>query len=229
MDSSVVLIIISLTCLHICTGPDHYLPFIALSKSRKWGVGKTIFWTALCGVAHIASSVIISGIVMALGWGFSKVSWLNSFRGNLAGLSLIILGLVYTVWGFWQIRRNKAHKHFETSDNGDLYVFEHKHVEAIVATQKHQVTPWVMFVIFALAPNEPMIPLLSVLCIGSNVWAIVSFITVYVVATIATMLLMLLLGFYGLALFKSSWLEKYMQPISGMVLCLCGLIMLLFK
>jgi hypothetical protein len=229
MDSSIVLIIISLTCLHICTGPDHYLPFIALSKSRNWGVGKTILWTTLCGIGHIAGSIIISGIVMALGWGFSKISWLDSLRGNMAGWALVLLGVAYMVWCFWQMKLNKAHKHFETSDKGELYVFEHKHGQAIAPQQKHQVTPWVMFVIFALAPNEPMIPLLSVLGIGSDVWAVVGFVTVYVFATIAAMLLMVLLGFYGLSLFTSYWVEKYMQPISGIVLCLCGLIMLLFK
>lgn len=229
MDVSVWLIIISLTCLHICTGPDHYLPFIALSKLRNWGVGKTIFWTALCGIGHIASSVIISGIVMALGWGFSKVAWLNNFRGNIAGWALLLLGVAYTVWGLWQMKLNKAHKHFEAAENGDLYVFEHKHGQAIVPKQKHLVTPWVMFVIFALAPNEPMIPLLSVLGIGSDVWAVVGFLTVYVVATIATILLMVLLGFYGLALFKTTWLEKYVQPISGITLLLCGVMMLLMR
>ncbi len=229
MDTSILLMIISLTCLHICTGPDHYLPFIALSKSRNWGVGKTIFWTALCGIGHIASSVIISGIVMVLGWGFSKAAWLNSFRGNIAGWALLLLGVAYTVWGFWEIKQNKAHKHFEASEDGNMYVFEHKHGQAIATQRKHLVTPWVMFVIFALAPNEPMIPLLSVLGIGNDIWAVVSFVAVYVVTTILAMLLMVLLGFYGLFLFKVDWLEKYVQPISGITLLLCGVMMLLMK
>ncbi len=229
MDASIILIIISLTCLHICTGPDHYLPFIALAKSRNWGVAKTILWTSLCGIGHIASSVIISAIVMALGWGLSKISWLDRIRGNLAGVALLLLGLCYMVWGFWQVKQNKAHKHFEATEDGNIYVFEHRHGNAIAPIQKHLVTPWVMFIIFALAPNEPMIPLLSVLGIGGNMWLVVGFITVYVVATIAVMLLMVLLGFYGLSFFKADWLEKYMQPISGLTLLLCGAIMLFIK
>ncbi len=229
MDASILLIIISLTCLHICTGPDHYLPFIALSKSRNWSVGKTIFWTTLCGIGHIASSVIISAIVMALGWGISKISWLEKLRGNLAGWALLLLGLCYMIWGFWQIKKDKTHKHFEASDDGNMYVFEHNHGEATGPKQKHLVTPWVMFIIFALAPNEPMIPLLSVLAIGGDIWSVVDFVAVYVVATIAAMLLMVLLGFYGLSFFKINWLEKYVQPISGLTLLLCGATMLFMK
>ena len=229
MDASMLLIIVSLTCLHICTGPDHYLPFIALSKSRNWPVGKTIFWTTLCGIGHIASSVIISTVVMALGWGILKISWLDKVRGNVAGWVLLILGLCYMLWGFWQLKQNKPHKHFEANDDGNMYVFEHEHGGAIAPKQKHLVTPWVMFVIFALAPNEPIIPLLSVLGIGGNFWSVVGFVAVYIVATISAMLLMVLLGYYGLSFFKIAWLEKYVQLISGLTLLLCGAAMLFIK
>ena len=36
---------ITIAFLHTLTGPDHYVPFIALAKARGWGFGKTIGWT----------------------------------------------------------------------------------------------------------------------------------------------------------------------------------------
>ena len=229
MSISIVLMIISLSCLHISTGPDHYLPFIALAKSRNWRVGKTILWTSICGIGHIASSVIISLVVVALGWGISKISSLNNLRGNIAGLLLLTLGLLYTIWGSYRAKQNKPHKHFEAVDDGNLYVYQHKHGEAILPQEKYIITPWVMFVIFALAPTEPMIPLLSILGIGNDIWAIVSFVLVYVFATILTMVLMVVMSFYGLSFFKTEKLEKYLHFISGITLSLCGLWMLLSK
>lgn len=45
----------SLGVVHTALGPDHYLPFIALSKSRNWSVFKTARVTALCGLGHVGT------------------------------------------------------------------------------------------------------------------------------------------------------------------------------
>jgi phenylalanyl-tRNA synthetase alpha subunit len=67
---------ISVASLHTLTGPDHYLPFIALSKSRNWSVSKTIGWTIICGSGHVMSSVLLGLGGAALGWSLSKLNLL---------------------------------------------------------------------------------------------------------------------------------------------------------
>ena len=47
---------------HTITGPDHYLPFIVMSKARKWSLWKTSWITFLCGLGHVLSSVVIGEI-----------------------------------------------------------------------------------------------------------------------------------------------------------------------
>jgi len=37
--------------VHTILGPGHYIPFIALSKSRQWSGGRTAMITFLCGIA----------------------------------------------------------------------------------------------------------------------------------------------------------------------------------
>ncbi len=44
---------ITISCVHTVTGPDHYLPFIALSKARGWSFSRTLFWTVVCGCGHV--------------------------------------------------------------------------------------------------------------------------------------------------------------------------------
>ena len=39
--------------IHTITGPDHYLPFIAIAKSRDYSLKKTLFWTFVCGLAIV--------------------------------------------------------------------------------------------------------------------------------------------------------------------------------
>ena len=39
--------------LHTILGPDHYIPFVAMSRSNKWTARKTALITALCGVGML--------------------------------------------------------------------------------------------------------------------------------------------------------------------------------
>jgi hypothetical protein len=151
---------ITISFLHTMTGPDHYLPFIALSKSRRWTISKTLFWTIVCGCGHVWSSVLLGLGGAAIGWSLSKINGIESVRGGLAAWTLLGFGLIYTIWGVIKAGRNRAHKHFDMYDDGSVYVFEHKHGQAVLPQEKHKVTPWVMFIIFLLGPCEPMIPLL---------------------------------------------------------------------
>ena len=44
----------SIGFVHTIIGPDHFLPFIMISKARSWSFQKTIFITLLCGMGQPA-------------------------------------------------------------------------------------------------------------------------------------------------------------------------------
>ena len=98
LNSELTILIIASTgvaCLHTVLGPDHYLPFIALSKARQWSFGKTFMWVTICGCGHVWSSVLLGLGGAVLGWNLSKISWLEDVRGGMAGWALLIFGLLY--------------------------------------------------------------------------------------------------------------------------------------
>lgn len=213
---------VTIACLHTATGPDHYIPFIALSKSRGWSFTKTLFWTILCGCGHVGSSVLLSLGGAAIGWSLSKVKWFEAVRGGIAGWALLIFGIVYSIWGLIKAKRNKVHKHFDIYDDGAIYVYEHKHGEIVNPKDRHAVTPWVMFIIFLLGPCEPMIPLLYFPA-AKNSWAgMTLLIAVYTFFTLATMLLMVILGYYGIAFMKTEKLERHIHTLGGLTILICG-------
>lgn len=216
-----------IACLHTVTGPDHYLPFIALSKARGWSFGKTLLWTTICGCGHVWSSVLLGLGGAAIGWSLSKISWLESIRGGLAGWLLLSFGLVYGIWGWIRAYQNKPHKHFDTYEDGSMYVYEHKHGQAVLPGERYKVTPWVMFIIFLLGPCEPMIPLLYFPAAKSNWWGMCLLIIVYTAFTLATMLVMVILGYYGISFIKTEKLERYMHALGGLSLFICGAGMIL--
>jgi len=213
---------ISIAFLHTLTGPDHYLPFIALSKARGWSVGKTIGWTVTCGMGHVLSSVLLGLGGAAIGWSFSKISWLENARGGFAGWLMFGFGIGYTLWGFYRLHTNRPHKHFDLENDGSLYVYDHRHGTTAAPQERYKVTPWVMFLIFVLGPCEPMIPLLYFPA-AQNSWAgMLLLIVVYTACTLITMLALVLLGYYGLAFSATQKLEKYMHVIGGATIAICG-------
>jgi hypothetical protein len=213
---------VGIAFLHTITGPDHYLPFIALSRSRGWSLGKTAWWTIICGCGHVWSSVLLGLGGAALGWSLSKLNFLESSRGGLAGWIMLLFGLAYCCWGIYRAKLNRPHKHFDLDEEGGLYVFEHKHGQTVNPRERHKVTPWVMFIIFLLGPCEPMIPLLFYPAVSSSWPDMLILISVYTVITLLSMLLMVTGGYHGMFILKTPLLERYMHALGGLTILICG-------
>ncbi len=229
MQSEIEVLIVaavSIACLHTVTGPDHYLPFIALSKSRGWPFAKTIGWTIVCGCGHVWSSVLLGLGGGAIGWSLSKVSWMENIRGGIAGWVMLFFGLVYGIWGLYRAYKNNPHKHFDLQDDGSIYVYQHQHGEAVPPLDRHKVTPWVMFIIFILGPCEPMIPLLYFPA-AKNSWSgMLLLIAIYTFVTLLTMVTMVVLGYMGIEFVKTEKIERYVHAIGGLTIFICGIGML---
>ncbi|WP_366186247.1 hypothetical protein [Flavobacterium ovatum] len=214
--------VLSISAIHTLSGPDHYLPFIVLSRSKQWSLKKTLLWTFLCGFAHVLSSVVLGVIGILLGWTVTKVFHIEEIRGGYASWFLLLFGIGYVVYALINLKNNKTHKHFDTSDEGDIYVFEHKHGQSIAGNKRYKVTPWVMFFIFALGPSEPMIPLIIYPAINYTFSEVGMLIFLYTFTTIFTMMFMVLMGFFGSRFINYKGFEKYIELFSGISIIVCG-------
>ncbi|MCK7557524.1 hypothetical protein MKQ70_21980 [Chitinophaga sedimenti] len=145
MNAEIVAIAIAaigVSCLHTVTGPDHYVPFIALSKARNWSVSRTVGWTLICGLGHVGSSIALGAIGVALGWQLKRLTGLEDVRGGIAAWALLIFGALYFLYGIRQAYLNRPHKHFDVYDDNAVYVYEHKHGESpVYPQQRTKVTP----------------------------------------------------------------------------------------
>ena len=189
--------------VHTIFGPDHYLPFIVLSKARQWSIVKTIMVTFICGLGHVLSSVALGFIGIALGIAVFKLEAIESFRGELAAWILIAFGFTYFVWGIHRAIRNRPHTHIHTSKSGSL-------------------TPWILFTIFIFGPCEPLIPLVMYPAAKGNMMTVVIVAFVFGLTTISTMLGIVLASSYGLAKLPLGKLEKYSHALAGLAILLCG-------
>ena len=111
---------VSIGFLHTVFGPDHYLPFIAMSHARKWSLTKTCAITFLCGLAHILSAVMLGIIGAGFGMTLDRLKFIEAFRGHLAGWLLIGFGLSYFVWGLRRAVRGSSGAKPESDDSSKL-------------------------------------------------------------------------------------------------------------
>ena len=192
--------------IHTIAGPDHYLPFVALSKSRNYGWFKTILWTVLCGIGHVGSAFLLAAAFLFAANLLSEAQfeWLETWRGDIAAYALIGMGaavILHSLHRRWKLRAEQQHTHNHNSG---------------------KLSYWVIFIIFVLGPCEALLPLLT----ASAVLGPASVLLVTLVFTATTLLTMLgavLICRYGLDKFRLPWLEKYAAELAGATVMLCGI------
>lgn len=213
--------------VHTVLGPDHYLPFIVLSKARKWSLLKTALLTVLCGIGHIMSSVVIGFVGIIFGIGVMKLEALESMRGNIAGWLLIIFGVTYFAWGLHKALRGKPHEHshahVESEAHSHPHSHEHSHVHIHNAEGKANVTPWILFTLFVFGPCEPLIPILMYPAAKNNILGVFWVTIIFGITTIITMLSIVTISFFGIRLIPLGRLERYTHALAGGSILLCGL------
>lgn len=215
----------SMGFFHTIFGPDHYLPFIVMSKARGWSMPKTTFITFLCGLGHILSSVVLGFVGVILGIAVMKLEVFESFRGNIAAWALISFGFVYFIWGMRKALRSKEHLHGHDHEDGahshhHSHFGEHAHVHD---AKKANITPWVLFTIFVLGPCEPLIPLLMYPAAKNSIAGLFLVTAIFGGVTIITMISVVMLTSWGISFTSLGKLEKYTHALAGATICLSGL------
>ncbi|GET23255.1 sulfite exporter TauE/SafE family protein [Prolixibacter denitrificans] len=227
MDGLHLLLITAATLgfVHTALGPDHYLPFIVLSKARNWSQTKTLWLTFIGGVGHISGSVVLGIAGVALGISVHKLEAIESYRGNMVGWLLIAFGVLYSLYGIYKYLKNGGHihlPHFLVPKK----IRELPHLPMSDGQNKEdntKLTPWILFLIFVFGPCEVLIPLLIYPASQHNAFGVFAVSIIFGVATIITMLTVVLLGYKGSSLIKIKNREKYLHLFAGVIILIAGL------
>ena len=213
---------VTLGFVHTMVGPDHYLPFIAMARIGRWSTARTAIITALCGAGHVLSSILLGFLGIALGLAVSKLTAIESARGEIAAWLLIAFGFTYFIWGLHRAIRGKPHEHVHIHEEDELHTHTHSHVDGHVHVHPETMTPWILFTIFVFGPCEVLIPLIMYTAARHSMASVALVAGVFGVSTIATMLTTVLASHFGLARLSFGRLEKYSHALGGLVIFLCG-------
>lgn len=236
---------------HTLYGPDHYLPFVAMSRVGGWNLRKTIVVTLLCGVGHVASSVVLGFIGIAFGIVVLQLETLEGLRGDVAGWLLVAFGLTYFSWGVVQAIRNRPHTHLHVHFDGTVHAHQHVHQDAhlhvheaaaeressesavnpseapagdsaTAPPRKTSLTPWVLLTIFIFGPCEPLIPLLMYPAAKANALGVICVTLLFGLTTLATMTGMVVLMCAGAGAVRFERFHRYSHALAGLVVASCG-------
>lgn len=221
-----------LGALHTVAGPDHYVPFVMMSRAERWPLRRTIWITFLCGLGHVGSSVVIG---LALGWvGLAVAQWEGStlsrwhaWRGDMTAWILMGLGAALTIHGLIQTARGRAHTHAHAHENGGAHthahVHEEQHLHVHAAPERaRRLTPWVLFVIFIFGPCESLVPLMLAATAASGMAGSLLVAMAFSLTTVVTILVtvsVLYMGFENLSL---GFVERNATALAGVSLVACG-------
>lgn len=216
----------SLGFVHTVTGPDHYLPFVAIAKARSWSRVKTAVIVTLCGLGHVGSSILLGIIGVVAGIGLNKLKFFEGSRGNIAAWLIIAFGLIYGLWGLRKAyhghvhhHHGPKHKHYHEGQDHDHMPEESKDLK----TSYKQLTPWILFIIFIFGPCEPLIPILIFPASEFSMSGVFLVAAIFGIVTIATMLLMVFAISEGVGFLRFNKLEKYSHALAGLTILLCGI------
>ena len=219
----------ALATLHTLIGVDHSIPFIAIGRARGWSFRRTLGVTGLCGLVHVASSVVIGLIGVLLGVALDWLSWLESVRGQVASTLLIGFGLAYASWAVWNGMRGRGHVHLHEHADGTVHRHQHHHHGEHLHPHNMEggLTPWALFIIFAFGPCEALIPLMMVPALNQSWFQLVGVVVVFGFLTVTTMMVTVALGFLGLSRVRLRGLEQRLDVLAGLTVAASGVAVLL--
>lgn len=224
--------------VHCVCGPDHYVPFVAMSRVGLWSLRKTLLITFLCGVGHVIGSAAIGFIGISLGLIVSQLQGAESVRGDIAAWMLFGFGVAYTLWGLYHAWSRPVEstdgRPVSNSDipaGGELLAADG--AEPTTPASGHlrlanwmkksgSLTPWILFVIFLFGPCEPLIPMLMVPASQANMLGVFWVTLLFGLTTITTMTALVTLIYLGTFATSFSRFQRWGHVAAGTVVCACG-------
>jgi nickel/cobalt exporter len=213
--------------VHTILGPDHYVPFIAMSRARRWPLSKTLLISLLSGLGHVLSSVVLGLVGIAFGIAVSRLENAETVRGGAAAWLMTGFGLAYFLWGLHRAIKNKPHRHVHIHADGaaheHLHGHEAEHTHVHERIEKTNITPWILFTIFIFGPCEPLIPLIMYPAAKHSVSGVVLVTATFGLATILTMLMIIAVSSCGVSFIRLGKLERYAHALAGAMILISGL------
>jgi nickel/cobalt transporter (NicO) family protein len=212
--------------------PTHWLPFVLTARAQRWTHTKTLLVTAFAGTGHVLFTAFL-GLLLTL-FGFALHERIGQWFPRIAGSALILFGIFYISrqilgGGHSHTHLFGGHPHAEPEDR-----HVHEHVD-LISSAGHTLPPPMsdrvaitsLLALLTFSPCEAFLPMyVSGIRYGWMGFALLT--AILSVATVAGMIVFTGLTLSGMRRISLRQLEKYELGLMGVLLCVVGILIILF-
>jgi nickel/cobalt transporter (NicO) family protein len=207
--------------------PDHWVPLAVVGRTRRYPLGRVARLSGLAGVAHVLVSLLLGGVIVAIGLQFR--STIQHAQDTIVGLVLIATGLAFLLFEL----TGRGHTHDHAGERGDRHHHDdhndhhHDHQAAGSKPQRSMRGLAGIMVPFgaAASPDLTILPVfLAATAVGAGTaigslfaFALVTITTIVALTVVAT------LGGYKL---RGNWLDRWGNTITATTLLAIGTLVL---
>jgi nickel/cobalt transporter (NicO) family protein len=196
--------------------PDHWVPLAVIGRTQRQPLRRIARLSGLAGVAHVLVSLVLGGVIVAIGL---------QFRGDVAraqdaivGTILLATGAGFALYEASQRRHRHAHHH-EHHHHGE----PHGH-----ASEPGGIRGLASIMVPFGAAASPDLTILPVFlaATAAGTFAAIGALVVFAIVTIGTIVGLTLLASVGGRQIRGRWLERWGNAITALALIAIGLLVL---
>lgn len=211
--------------------PDHWVPLAVLGRTRRYPLSRVARLSSLAGVAHVLVSIVLGGVIIAVGLQFRSA--IQSAEDTIVGSILIATGVGFAVLEL--TGRGHHHDHDHHHHDGDHH--HHHHHDHGPAGHSHgpgelkgsglRGLAAVMVPFGATAsPDLTILPVfLAAAAVG--VATAIGTLVIFAAVTIGTIVGLTLAAARSSYEIRAQWLERWGNALTALVLIVIGLLVLL--
>jgi nickel/cobalt exporter len=216
--------------------PDHWVPLAVVGRTRRYPLARVARLSGLAGVAHVLVSIVLGGVIIAVGLQFR--STVQSAQDAIIGCVLILTGLGFaalelTGRGHRHGRGYAhAHAHGHTAehrpDHDHPHVLSSSEVDERVAAKERRLHGLASVMVPFGAAASPDLTILPVFLAATTagVSTAISSLAIFAVVTIGTIVSLTLLACFGGHQIRGQWLERWGNAFTALVLVVIGALVL---
>jgi putative Mn2+ efflux pump MntP len=199
--------------------PDHWVPLAVIARTQRWSILHTARISLLASIGHVLTSIILAGIIAAVGLQFRNAFEMQ--QGHIVGVILILTGLGFVLWVLTGQRHDHRHQHGHSSIPG----FEHaRDVEQERRRHQPLLRRFAAIAVPFGAAASPDLTVLPVALAASalGIGTVVGVLTAFSLVTLSTFVVLTVAATLAGYQVKGEWLEEHGNLIAGVILVAIG-------
>ena len=207
--------------------PDHWLPFVLMSRVERWSERRVAALTGLAGLLHVLVTMLAGGLTILIG--SATVEKLAARTGRsldfLVGLLLVIFGVTYGIWR----HRREARVHVR-GDQAPLVPPTHVHAHGHLLERWFHpaLTAGALVLVIGISPCALLVPILFAASVEGEAALLASALG-FALCTVGTMVGVTVCAVRAMSRIDLPFFARYGDLISGALVSAIGLLMMLHE